>query len=201
MVGNFYRLIHEEITVHQYDVDIVKLRKPIIGPGGAELPSTDTLPDDRRAAQERFIKKFAEKILVEFIKASNDIFQDTPYVFDGYKQLYTTRILHFDDEKNDYSKKVEVDIDGRVSSFMLTIKRVDTVSLNEALDFYNNKSTLNISEKVISVFEVILRFVIGKGYTPHQRKFFDLTQPQHTHKAKICDFVSGMCNVYVFIKF
>lgn len=196
LIGNFYRILTSEMMVHQYDVKIVKLRDARKNPDGSVISAQpmEDLPEERQAAQERFIKKFADLTLTQFIKENDSIFSNVPHVFDGYKNLFTTRVLVFENHQDEMTKNVRVDIEGRPATFSLTLKRVETVTLSEAIDFYQNQSQTPISNHVISVYDIIFRQIIGKEYTQHQRKFFDLKKAQQSNKTKICDFVPGFVN-------
>ena len=123
-------------------------------------------------------------------------------MYDGLKNLYSTKPLKFssDDKKKEFTKNVNVDIDGKSVCFMIIFNLADSVSMRDAVDYYEGKTTKPISERIISIFEIIFRSVIGKSYTPYQRKFFDLDQVQKSPKVKICDFVQGFINSGNFFK-
>lgn len=221
LISNFYQIMHSDIKVYHYDCEIVKVRVPReprnsgepssppdgikrspdsgLGCGGdskKEQPQEgqpQELSDDRKMAQERFIKKFADKILDDFACAHPNLFEDAAHVYDGWKNVYTTKLLNFG-TGHQITEKVDVNIDQKMATFKVTLKLVDRISMSEALEYYNGKAKSAISERIISVFEAILRYVMSKSYSSYQRKFFDLRQVERSPKAALVDFVQGFIN-------
>lgn len=197
LLGNFYRIVHQRLTVHHYDVTISKVR---FGKGGKPLEqeprvtSTTGEPSPADEAQERFLKKFADSVVTAFVKANPELFASVHYAYDGWKSLYTTSPLNMPSAAAELSKSVEMPIDGRPRTFQVSLKRVDSVALGEALDYYNGTAASSgkvVSERIIAVFEVIFRFVISRAFPTYQRKFFDLSDVSSSPKARLVDFVQG----------
>lgn len=206
LIGNFYRIINPtaDVSVYHYDVDIGKFRPPRRPRDGdmAAGPAKESdelqqrpLSDEMKLAQERFIKKFSDKIVEKVVADNANIFKDVPYVYDGFKNLYTTKLLELNSDT--VALTVEMDIDNRPANFKVILRQVDKVSLAEAKDYYENKSGAKvISERVLAVYDIIFRFVVGKSYEQYQRKFFDTSETgiQGSNKVKLCEFVQGFVN-------
>lgn len=199
LVSNFYPIHHQKLLVYHYDTAIAKVTHQtadLTSEGDQPKKGEDQLSEAKKLSQERYIKKFADTILAKCLAVFPDIFSNVPYVYDGWKNLYTTRRFNFEGQ---LTVQVKVHIEGRLCAFSVRLSLVASVSLDEAVAYYSGQTKVPISERVISVFETIFKFVIGKSYGSYQRKFFDLENAQRTPKVKLVDFVQGFINAVSFL--
>ncbi|KAJ6224924.1 hypothetical protein RDWZM_003469 [Blomia tropicalis] len=188
LISNFYNFLHADRLIHHYSVNIKKIFIPRHENTKSSGDETFVLDEEKKTAQMKFIKRFAEKIFDSFVKENSKVFGGITYVYDGYANLYTTKELdQLDDNYN-----LKVNIEGRIGNFLIDLKCVRTISLSEVENYYRGKSgQVSISEEVLSIFEIIFRFIYKKEFAINQRKFFDLSQIIHEPKVRICDFVQG----------
>ena len=186
LIGNFYRFVHSKISAYHYDVMITKIFK--------RSQLSINFGDEQNNVElcEQFIKKFSQIIMNEWISVHKDIFQDVYFVYDGYKNCYTTQPLKI--AKQCYSDSVNVNIEGKLFAFMVAFKLVDQVPLGAALDYYQGNSTESIPEHIISVFEIIFRSVFSKNFLTYRRNFFDATQINQSPQCKLVNFIQGFSN-------
>ena len=210
LIANFYHFTTSDIAVVHYDIDITKDKKFVKsgngngngngsngngnGNGNGQSPTgssntSSTSSDEMTTNLERFIKKFSPKIVDKFVADNPALFQTVRHVYDGGKNLYTTKLLDFR-TKHDYHTKIELQIDNRPANFNVKLKMVDRIGVSEVLDYYSKKKD-TLSERAVSIYEIIFRFIMGKNYEVFQRKFFDLSTTLSSPKVQLAEFVQG----------
>ena len=204
LVSNFYKFDTSDVTVFHYDVDIIKINQ--FGSNKCEAveikndksssptsgTSTHSSPDTEEAINtnlERFIKKFSYLIIQEFVKKNIFIFGTAQWVYDGYKNFYTIKELNFGG-KNEFIAPVNIHVDNHLTDFVIKLKLVERIKLGDVLEFYNGRKRI-ISERIISTYEIVFRFIISHQYGSFQRKFFDMTSVQTSPKVQLAQFLQG----------
>lgn len=152
----------------------VNVGEPTTGAGGGAAPGGDAAGAGGAApstSSDRFVMRFASQVISKMI-ADNETFAGVRLVHDGQKNLYTTRMLDF---KGQPSVKfaVQIDIDGHPADFNVRVRMVENVPVKEVIEYYTKKKA-DLSERVISIYEHVLRFIMGKDYAAFQRKLFDM---------------------------
>ena len=154
-------------------------------------PEGEDAADEKSARlRELFIKKFADSIMAKFVADHPAVFQGVHHAYDGWKNLYTNKRLNLGGG-DELAAQLEMTICDRPATFLIRLQTACKISMGEAVDFYNGKSSTPVSEQVIAVFDVIFRFVIGKSYATYQRKFFDLSEIESAPRIRLVDFVQG----------
>ena len=184
LIANFFRLETTGLDVLHYDIEIKKARRNDVS--SSSSTSELSAPQPMTSGAEFFIRKFTPKILEHFFASNPDISQNVPFVHDGARNMYAAKKLNLPA----MPVTLSINIDGRVSEFTVKLTQVGQVNLSE-VDHYYGKQVANISENVFAVYDLILRFVIGKFYTSYQHSFYDLSQKQHSPNVKLFDFVPG----------
>src|SRR5699024_11523616 len=100
--------------------------------------------------------------------------------------LYATKVLNLPTDPEEQA----IDIAGRVSYFTIKLTRVAQVNLSQVEHYYEKKVSA-IEQSVITVYDLVLRFVMQKFYTAYQGNFYDLDKRQHSAKIPLFDFVPG----------
>ena len=213
LVSNFYKINTSDVVVFHYDIDIRK-EKPKSNKGDIKeeekrqlesdkddpittTESTSPTPssgsnnssDEVSNNLDRFIKKFSPEIVGQFIHDQGKLFNNVHYVYDKQKNLYTVKMLDFDKKKY-FEDKVVIKVDNRYTEFIVKIKLVERNSLNDVLEFYSGIKN-DLSERIVSIFEIIFRFVINKNYESFQRKFFDLQTIKVSRNVNLVEFIDG----------
>lgn len=137
----------------------------------------------------RFLTRSSSFIIEELVKTNPAIFKDLQYLWDGQRNFYTTKQINLKGEEQVFTVNVNFP-HGKPGAFMLKIMRVDRVDLSQVKSFYD-KNTGDISERVMSIFDLVFRFMCTGSYVGHQRKFYDMATRQSMYKAPFADFVSG----------
>lgn len=188
LLANYYKITTADVVVVHYDVEITKAEnerfaKKAPPAGGkpkteAEAAAAAEEAEEANKAFVRFLARCSNDIIKALVAANQAIFsKDLQYVWDGQRNLYTTKLLKLSGGGGDEQvfNNLKVDIPGgRPGFFKLKVKRVDRVDLSEVTSFYNKK-TGDISERVLSIFEMVFRFMCTGPYESYQRKFFDMS--------------------------
>ncbi|KAJ6216351.1 hypothetical protein RDWZM_007508 [Blomia tropicalis] len=189
LVSNFYKIDSSSVVTLHYDIQITPGKESSDRTSSDHPSNPSSLSDEvRNANLERFIKKFAPKIFELLTVTKSDLFKDVTYCYDGYRNFFTTKLLNFNG-KQSYNAKVQVQIDNRPKDFDVKLTFVDRINMQEVTDFYNGKAT-EISERVISIYEILLRSIMSKDYAVFQRKFYDMSTLQNG-KTDLVQFVNG----------
>ncbi|KAJ6219071.1 hypothetical protein RDWZM_004883 [Blomia tropicalis] len=117
-----------------------------------------------------------------------EIFKNIPYCYDGGNNLYTTRLIDF---KGDLKLKeiIPISVNNRTIDFKVKITNVDQISLKEVEDYYRRKQS-NLPQKIVSIYEILIDFIVGKQFSVFQRKFYDLSKIQ-SGKSDLVQFANG----------
>ena len=139
---------------------------------------------------ERFIKKFSPQI-VEKLVAENEQFRGVPWVFDGQKNLYTKKKLNFGGHKRmQFQVQLDMGMGRRPADFDVKMKLVECIAIKEVFEYYA-KTKDNLSDRAISIYETVFRFIMGKEFETFQRKFFDMPTVQNVPRVRLAEFVQG----------
>ncbi len=211
VLANFYRIAVSDIVVQHYDVTISSSSSSSHHqsqgekkkqPARAQAPSTSADVSGAEEAMaalaivdekaELFIKKFSPEIFAAFQKDHPGYFTNSSTIYDGYKALYSVRLLPILPEQEFLQKAL---IQGRERTFKVKIKHVERIDLSAANDFFEQKVS-EIPERVFSVLEIIFkRLITDAGYTAFQRKYFDVGGERENFR-NIYDLVRGfLCGV------
>ena len=129
----------------------------------------------------RFLTRSSSFIIEELVKTNPAIFKDLQYLWDGQRNFYTTKQINLKGEEQVFTVNVNFP-HGKPGAFMLKIMRVDRVDLSQVKSFYD-KNTGDISERVMSIFDLVFRFMCTGSYVGHQRKFYDMATRQSMCKV------------------
>ena len=221
VLANFYRIAVSDIVVQHYDVAISVVKRWQIKPqpqstqpkqskqkvskssepaavmekGAVKVekavPAAAAADDDDQKA-DLFVKKFSSEVFAAFQKDHPGYFTNSSTIYDGYKALYSVRLLPIPPEQEFTQKAL---IQGRERTFKVKIKHVERIDLSAANDFFEQKVS-EIPERVFSVLEIIFkRLITDAGYTAFQRKYFDVGGERENFR-NIYDLVRGfLCGV------
>ncbi|KAH9398919.1 argonaute 5 [Tyrophagus putrescentiae] len=199
LLANYYKITTADVVVVHYDVEITKAESDQFAkkaPAGPSKNETETAVVEAKKTKNkafvRFFSGYSNDIIKALITANQAIFKDLLYVWDGQRNLFTTRLLNLSggDEQVFNNLKVEIP-GGRPSFFKLKVKRVSRVDLSEMTSFYDMK-TGEINNRVLSIFEIVFRFMCTGPFESHRQKFFDInTRRPLGFKASLADFVNG----------
>lgn len=197
LLANFYKITtNAEGTVFHYDLEITRIRKakdaeldlsslkvsetPILDKSSSSPSSSDKsaegsgefkVKSKEAERSDRFTAKFADQVIKQLLTTS-PTFNGVRYVHDNMKNLFTMKMIDLNNQRQ-ATFAVVVDIDGRPCDFNVRVKLVDNIAVKEVIDYYMRKKE-DLSERVVSVYEILLRFIMGKDYVTFQRKLFDL---------------------------
>lgn len=202
LLANFYPFITSDVIMYHYDVNITKSKKKVKGENEPKPKLKKLQPEVGQSAEktdrdptELFIKKFSPVIFAQFKAGNPRIFSNIHSIYDEYKNLYTTKELNLP-ESGEFVQKA--DINGKPEFFKIMLRLVESVDLSEVSRYYKGEGVMEVSERTISVFEIIFRSLfVQAGYTWFQRKFFDAEKserPMRDAQFKIHDFVRGCMN-------
>lgn len=217
LVSNFYKLSITETTIYHYDVNIQYESKNV---DVKNLPEIETLtlkekkesdsdrsdsplPNDSEEvvnSVQRLIQRHATEIFNQFVSENEQYFQRMNYVFDGSRNLYVTEELGLPTERKTFQTKLTMRIENRPASFCIKLRMVEMISTKDIHDFYSGSES-SISERSISIYEIIFRSIMAKNYELFQRKFFDLSTAQSSARTKLTDYVSGFTSAVRLTEF
>jgi hypothetical protein len=195
--------------VFHYDIDISKEKRAGNGTPSNEgdrkpgSPTGSHHSDDSNEMAtnlERFIKKFAPKIVEKFIEDQKaTLFQGARYVYDGFKNLYTVKYLDMKGQ-NQLTFKTQIEVDGRPADFIVKLKLADKMDMKEVVDYYQHRKE-DLSERALSIYEIVFRFIMGNHYETFQRKFFDLSTASSARNVQLAQFVQGFTSAVRMTEF
>lgn len=193
LLANFYKLTTpNKCFIYHYDLAVERPRIPGVVEEMSKLkldsqsskfppsntpssssPSSDSDSDDSTTSKKRdlLVARYAGEVIKKMLSES-PVFSSVPHAHDGEKNLYTTTELNLNGRRS-AEFPVHLLIDNQLKDFTVRTKLVGRVQSNEIIEFYTKKRN-DLSDHVVSVFEVILRFIMGKNYVTFQRKLFDL---------------------------
>ncbi len=175
LLANYYKLnVLENSFVYHYDIDISRERQE----NACDSDSCIIHFSDTNSNKDPFANQVISKMLSE-----NNIFIGVCHVHDGLKNLYTTQPFNFP-HHNVMNLDVKIIVDKQPVKFTVRVKLVERITLKEIIEFYTSKRN-DLNKRVLSVFETILRFIMGKHYVTFQRKFFDLTSITSSPRVRL----------------
>ncbi|KAH9393323.1 argonaute 5 [Tyrophagus putrescentiae] len=216
LMANFYKLtVSGDRSIYHYDIDVSREKKePAVYESDFSLSDFDhsdsfslssSSSSDFEGAvnpnpnNERFLAKFVSQV-IEKMLAKNETFTGVRHAHDGVKNLYTTTPYNFNGH-NGIELAVRLNIDGeRPEDFKVKVKLVEKVPVSEVIEYYARKKN-DLSERVISLFEIFLRFIMGKHYVTFQRKLFDLNSITSSPQVRLAEFVSGFTSAVRMTEF
>jgi hypothetical protein len=178
----------------QQQEQAVETTTSLVQKSSVSVPVPVVIEPDVKLAQDRFIRKFADEILEHFAKKNVGIFERVPYVNYGSKEVYTTKPLQFPYGATSMDATFEMDTEGRPTYFRIVLKLVERVSLRKADDYYRGNRTkgIPISGRILTLYEILFRAVLGEPYILQQCKFFYLDHGgQKSHDVRMWNFVQG----------
>lgn len=164
LLGNFFpvRVKCGSQTVYHYDIDINQLRSRDAA-GGDEA----TVPDDLDPFSARY-KKLRGKINIEVIQEAvrrnsgpGQLFHGVVPVFDGARNLYTTKMLNLDMHKANQESlcrlQVELDVNGRQERYAFNVKLASSIDFALLNEYY--KRNLSVPpHDCLQALDIILRY-------------------------------------------
>ncbi|XP_017478369.1 PREDICTED: protein argonaute-2-like, partial [Rhagoletis zephyria] len=191
LLANYYKLnVLENSFVYHYDIDISRERQE----NACDSDSCIIHFSDTNSNKDPFANQVISKMLSE-----NNIFIGVRHVHDGLKNLYTTQPFNFP-HHNVMNLDVKIIVDKQPVKFTVRVKLVERITLKEIIEFYTSKRN-DLNKRVLSVFETILRFIMGKHYVTFQRKFFDLTSITSSPRVQLAEFISGFTSAVHMTEF
>ncbi len=181
LLANYYKITTADVVVVHYDVEITKAESDQFAkkaPAGPSKNETETAVVETKKTKNkafvRFFSGYSNDIIKALITANQAIFKDLLYVWDGQRNLFTTRLLNLSGGGEQVFNNLKVEIPGgRPSFFKLKVKLVSRVDLSEMTSFYDMK-TGEINNRVLSIFEIVFRFMCTGPFESRRQKFFDI---------------------------
>nr|AUI38421.1 argonaute 7 [Dermatophagoides farinae] len=183
LVGNYYKLDITEKEIYHYNVQI------------SQPPSINqTQKNDSRSEQnrEKFLRNNSREILKEFLSKNPTLFQDIPFIYNGWENLYTTKKIQLD---NDYVNEFEYRVgngkpDRSVPKTNVEIVFKEKINLKIIEDFYNGKVN-EIPNKIIDILNKLFAKILMEYYTVRGQCYFDMNQPRSVRELSFIEFVYG----------
>ncbi len=153
LVSNHFQLKVKDICCYHYDVDIL-LNKA----NGLH----SMLANTSGAGDGKNFKKLAQSVnrcvIKNLVNVWRELFTDIKPVYDGTKNLYTSRPLQMlDFNKNKVlTKTIEVDFENNCQSYNVQIKFARKVQLSAINDYYSGKLS-EFPKEAIQALDIILR--------------------------------------------
>ncbi|KAH7645309.1 argonaute 7 [Dermatophagoides farinae] len=183
LVGNYYKLDITEKEIYHYNVQI------------SQPPSINqTQKNDSRSEQnrEKFLRNNSREILKEFLSKNPTLFQDIPFIYNGWENLYTTKKIQLD---NDYVNEFEYRVgngkpDRSVPKTNVEIVFKEKINLKIIEDFYNGKVN-EIPNQIIDILNRLFAKILMEYYTVHGQCYFDMNQLRSVRELSFIEFVYG----------
>ncbi|KAH9497882.1 argonaute 1 [Dermatophagoides farinae] len=183
LVGNYYKLDITEKEIYHYNVQI------------SQPPSINqTQKNDSRSEQnrEKFLRNNSREILKEFLSKNPTLFQDIPFIYNGWENLYTTKKIQLD---NDYVNEFEYRVgngkpDRSVPKTNVEIVFKEKINLKIIEDFYNGKVN-EIPNQIIDILNKLFAKILMEYYTVHGQCYFDMNQLRSVRELSFIEFVYG----------
>lgn len=184
LLSNFFKIRTTGKIVFYY---VAEMKKVAYNREDAKTGSLDDYEASKESkGLDMFLKRFSSEILKLYFENNPQAFAGVSFVHDGVSKVYSM-------SKFDLSSVPEVqtyDIQGRESRFAIKLTLHSKIDLNEVDKFYVQKSSDNISQAVISVYEQVFRHVIEQKYSFFQRSFFSFSHREASKNAAF-ELVSG----------
>lgn len=200
LVANYFKLETSDTMVFHYDVHIEKsaTEKPAFGQDAKPSTSLDSIePLKKTPSTDKFIRFCSPLILDQFIAEQKDLFHGLRYVYDGYKNLYTTKALNIQSSE-EYMMHLKVD--GKSMHFMLRLALVERVLASDVLQYYSGQAGA-VSDRTLAMYEILYRFVLGQCYENFRRNHYDLSSGQSCAKTPAVEYVQGFSSAVRMTEF
>ena len=184
LVANHFLLKVGKKKAYHYDIEIERKHKPI----KADPNVVDKEVEESNIAEKKknqFSKKMAtnlnrkifEQMVVYYSKNDNQIFNGINPVYDGQKNMFTSKKLNGTENRQMLRLRVELTDEGRNSKFWVNIKLTETneeIDLN-ILNLYHNGRTCDdeVLKKSVLFINTLLRHNSTMKWVPIGQSIFD----------------------------
>lgn len=148
-----------------------------------EMPSADIFHYDISITPDKCPRRVNREIIETMVKRFQaNIFSERRPVYDGRKNLYTTKPLPIDKVK--YDLDVSLPSDGKDRVFKVSIKFKSKVSLYQLkVALGENGKNTEIPFESVQALDVVMRHLPSMTYTPVGRSFF--SQPTSRNRVAV----------------